>query len=263
MKKHTLLSTMLFASVGLVAQELKPCKQEEKFAYCDAAGQLRTLAQYTKAMPFQGNLAAAVRDDTWYFINKKGKEVINTRLNYYDDESTPPPVFEKGLLMVSYFHQIHGSVVEYYNRAGKIVKPSVEDFEAILDTIPYTIFEANKAIAYGKTKLGTRYGEQGLDCSGFMRFVYSNYGLTLPFFSHEQALLGEEVDVAEAQKGDLIFFTPYNQVPRKVGHVGMVISEKGQPVQFLHASVSKGVTINNLSDVYYKQRFIAIRRIIF
>ncbi len=137
------------------------------------------------------------------------------------------------------------------------------DFEQLTsDTIPYTMFDAEKAIAYGKTKLGTKYGDQGLDCSGFMRFIFSNYGYTLPFFSHEQALLGEEVSVQEARKGDLIFFTPYQMTPRKVGHAAMIISEKGQPIRFIHAAVSKGVTINNLSDTYYQQRFMTIRRII-
>jgi cell wall-associated NlpC family hydrolase len=229
--------------------------------YCSAAGKPVIEAKYKKALPFEGELAPVVRDDNWYFINKKGQELIDTRSAYYDETSTPP-IFKKGLLLVNYFHPIHGNVAEYYNKKGHIVKP-VADFEQLTsDTIPYTMFDAEKAIAYGKTKLGTKYGDQGLDCSGFMRFIFSNYGYTLPFFSHEQALLGEEVSVQEARKGDLIFFTPYQMTPRKVGHAAMIISEKGQPIRFIHAAVSKGVTINNLSDTYYQQRFMTIRRII-
>lgn len=247
----------------IFAQKLTPCLKDTLWGYCDASGKNIITARYTKALPFDGKLAAVVKEGNWFFINKKGKELINT--NYYYDETdsaAAPPAFEKGLLAIQYYHPIHGAVMEYYNKSGKIVKP-VEGFENLAtDTIPYTIFEAGKAIAYGKTKLGTRYGQEGLDCSGFMRYIFSNYGYTLPFFSHEQALLGEEVSVSEARKGDLIFFMPYQTTPRKVGHVGMVISEKGQPIQFLHAAVSKGVTINNLSDTYYKQRFMTIRRIV-
>ncbi|SFC92020.1 WG containing repeat-containing protein [Flexibacter flexilis DSM 6793] len=250
-------------SVNTLAQKLMPCQSNGLWGYCDASGKNIIPTRYAKALPFDGKLAAVVKEGNWFFINKKGKELINT--NYYYDEtdsSAAVPVFEKGLFSVQYYHPIHGAVVEYYNKSGKIVKP-VDGFENMTtDTIPYTIFEADKAIAYGKTKLGTRYGQDGLDCSGFMRFVFSNYGFTLPFFSHEQALLGEEVSVSDARKGDLIFFMPYQTTPRKVGHVGMIISEKGQPIRFLHAAVSKGVTINNLSDAYYQQRFMTIRRVV-
>lgn len=61
----------------------------------------------------------------------------------------------------------------------------------------------------------------GVDCSGFVKYVYAKYGYTLPRCSWEQATVGKEVSFDELEPGDLIF---YNRGER-IGHVTMYIGD--------------------------------------
>src|SRR5215204_4565395 len=47
---------------------------------------------------------------------------------------------------------------------------------------------------------------EGFDCSGFVQWVYSRQGTTLPREVRDQWRQGEEVDRDEVQPGDLVFF---------------------------------------------------------
>jgi cell wall-associated NlpC family hydrolase len=60
--------------------------------------------------------------------------------------------------------------------------------------------------------------------------------------------------------GDLIFFKGSDISQKKVGHVGIVVSKKKEPIKFIHAG-SKGVAISQLNEPYFKSRFKIIRRI--
>lgn len=46
----------------------------------------------------------------------------------------------------------------------------------------------------------------GADCSGFVRYVYNKFGVSLPRTAHEQALVGQKIAAKDAQPGDLIFY---------------------------------------------------------
>ena len=107
---------------------------------------------------------------------------------------------------------------------------------------------------------GTKYtlggcAPSGFDCSGYVKYVYAKFGISLPRTSVEQSKSGKRVGLNHVKKGDLLFFRGNNVKDRKIGHVGIVISEKGQPVSFIHASTSRGVVISKLSSKYYKDRF--------
>jgi cell wall-associated NlpC family hydrolase len=91
--------------------------------------------------------------------------------------------------------------------------------------------------------------------------VFAKYGIRLPHTSAGQALIGLEVNSKNIQKGDLIFFKGRSRRGRRIGHVGIVISERGQPVKFIHSSVSDGVREDWLSGDYYKKRFVKVMRI--
>ncbi|MDO9554244.1 C40 family peptidase [Rhodonellum sp.] len=106
---------------------------------------------------------------------------------------------------------------------------------------------------------------EGFDCSGFLYFVFNKFGIAIPAGSANQYLLGEPVDEAEMQKGDLIFFVGYEDA-EDVGHSGIVISEKGEEIKFIHSSSGgdgRGVTINRLDEPHYRNRFLGLRRILF
>jgi len=59
----------------------------------------------------------------------------------------------------------------------------------------------------------------------------------------------------------LILFKGRNRRSKNIGHVGIVISEKGEPVKFIHSSVSDGVRIDKLDAEYYKNRFVKTVRL--
>lgn len=106
---------------------------------------------------------------------------------------------------------------------------------------------------------------EGFDCSGFLYFVYDRFGIAIPAGSANQYLLGEPVGEADGHKGDLIFFVGYEEA-NDVGHSGIVISEIGEEIKFIHSSSGgdgRGVTTNSLDEPHYRDRFLGIRRILF
>ena len=114
--------------------------------------------------------------------------------------------------------------------------------------------------------IGTRYqyggkSKSGFDCSGFVNYVYSAFGVSLPRSSYEIANLGNSVDFKDLKAGDLVFFKGRSTSSTRVGHVGMVVEKTDGGFKMIHASVSKGVRIDNYSDAYYKTRFLFGKRL--
>jgi cell wall-associated NlpC family hydrolase len=97
--------------------------------------------------------------------------------------------------------------------------------------------------------------KSGVDCSGFTCAVYSSlYGYTLPRVSREQYRISRKLSIPELEEGDLVFFSMHG---RGVSHVGVYLGNN----KFIHASVSRGVMVNDLSETYYKVRYYGAGRI--
>jgi cell wall-associated NlpC family hydrolase len=96
---------------------------------------------------------------------------------------------------------------------------------------------------------------QGFDCSGFTLYVFKQLGVELARVSRDQAKLGTAVPKDELRRGDLIFFNTFGS---GVSHVGIYIGNN----QFIHSAYKEGVTIDNLSESYYKKRYITARRVL-
>lgn len=97
---------------------------------------------------------------------------------------------------------------------------------------------------------------QGVDCSGFTVAVYATlYGLAIPRVSREQYRVSQKLSTTELQEGDLVFFDTRGR--GYVSHVGIYLGNN----KFIHASVSKGVMVNDLFENYYMRRFIGGGRI--
>lgn len=118
--------------------------------------------------------------------------------------------------------------------------------------------------------LGTRYrlgaaGPKQFDCSGFVGYVFRNFGFDLHRDSRSQFLQGEKVDKNDLKPGDLLFFSSRSSGKGRVGHVAMVtdVNEDGS-CRFIHASSSKrGVVYQNFPDNgYYSKHYIGAKRII-
>jgi lipoprotein Spr len=76
---------------------------------------------------------------------------------------------------------------------------------------------------------------------------------------------GRTIKIDSARKGDVIVFTGTKPKNRKPGHVGIIVSEQGADLKFIHSSSGKkanGIIITDYStSSYYKSRFIKIVRI--
>lgn len=95
----------------------------------------------------------------------------------------------------------------------------------------------------------------GFDCSGFVQYVYKQFGYSLNRIACDQALNGVAADINNLQPGDVLcFYSGSNYI----GHVGIYIGDN----KFVHASTSTtGVITSELSGYYYNRGFIA-RRIV-
>jgi len=72
-----------------------------------------------------------------------------------------------------------------------------------------TSYSLAAVLAKAKTYAGTPYvyggsTPAGFDCSGFVMFVYAQFGVSLPHSSSAQGHIGQTVSLADAQPGDVI-----------------------------------------------------------
>ena len=96
----------------------------------------------------------------------------------------------------------------------------------------------------------------GFDCSGFVQYVYRQYGLPLPREVRDQFREGTTIDPAQLEPGDLVFFTT---VAPGASHVGIAIGGD----QFVHAPSERGVVrVEQLSMSYWRTRFVGARRVL-
>jgi cell wall-associated NlpC family hydrolase len=138
----------------------------------------------------------------------------------------------------------------------------------IPDTGSSRIVEINRLLKFADQHLGTPYryggkGPAGFDCSGFVRYCFSQtQGLTLSpsatyYYNH-----GVKVHPTSARPGDIICFTGSNSRNRNIGHVGIITEVTPTDIYFIHASVSKGIRYESMNSAYYKARFLQIRRVL-
>lgn len=98
-------------------------------------------------------------------------------------------------------------------------------------------------------------GKMGLDCSGFVYCVFRDYDDTrLPLSVQSLYRLDLRVDYDDLSYGDLMFFRIDD---RRVSHVGIYLGNG----RFAHASETRGVVIDDISDEYFATRYAGARRV--
>ena len=122
-------------------------------------------------------------------------------------------------------------------------------------------------VAYALTLMGTPYkyggtSNSGFDCSGFTSHVYQEFDVPVTRSSTTQSEDGVSVARDEARPGDLVIFTGTNPQVREPGHVGIVISEPGDTISFVHSSSNGGVKISQVEGTGYDVRFLDVRRVL-
>jgi len=175
---------------------------------------------------------------------------------------------------------LHASIFGYVDEAGAYhftnIKPANRHYQIIVET-KEPVRASGQGVSrswrndeerYGlinqaKTLLGVPYklgGESlaGIDCSAFVKKMFSSVDVTLPRTAREQYDVGRRISRGELTTGDLVFFRTkkYEQHPT---HVGIYMGNG----QFIHASAlhKGGVRIDSLSADFYNARFIGGSRI--
>jgi cell wall-associated NlpC family hydrolase len=117
--------------------------------------------------------------------------------------------------------------------------------------------EQTSIVRYARRFLGVPYAwggtspSSGFDCSGFTRFVFAHFGVSLPHYTFAQFDRGRSVSLGALRPGDLVFFDG-------VGHVGLYIGSD----RFIHAPHSgTSVSVASLSG-WYSRSFDGARRLI-
>jgi cell wall-associated NlpC family hydrolase len=113
-----------------------------------------------------------------------------------------------------------------------------------------------RVVDYAKRFRGVRYvyggtsPRSGFDCSGFVRFVFAHFGVSLAHSSYAQFADGRRVSRSSLRPGDLLFFDG-------LGHVGIYIGGG----RFIHAPhTGTRVRIEQLAG-WYGSRFDGARRL--
>ena len=91
----------------------------------------------------------------------------------------------------------------------------------------------------------------GFDCSGLVRYVYAQVGVSLPHNAAKQYRYGSPVSRDRLEPGDVVFFD-------RLRHSGIYIGGG----RFIHArQTGKRVSIASLDDGWYVENWIGARRL--
>jgi cell wall-associated NlpC family hydrolase len=116
--------------------------------------------------------------------------------------------------------------------------------------------ERTSVVRFARRFLGVPYvyggsTPTGFDCSGFTRYVFAHFGISLPHYTYAQFDLGRWVSRWALRPGDLVFFNG-------VGHVGLYIGHN----HFIHAPhTGTSVSVASLSGSYGGS-FVGARRVL-
>lgn len=169
-----------------------------------------------------------------------------------------------------------GFVFSQYVREGTYTAPSAaESVSAAQQSAPaqsqtataapaqqkvFTPVTGDEVAALALSYVGTQYiwgGDtpDGFDCSGFVGFIYSQFGMSLNRTAASMATNGVSVPASDMKPGDILCFYTTSS---SIGHVGIYIGND----QFVHASNHiTGVIVTNLST-YRNLYGFEVRRII-
>lgn len=134
------------------------------------------------------------------------------------------------------------------------IKPAdIPDNESV-ETVETALIRKRRdeIVDFAKKQIGVPYvwagtDPSGFDCSGFTTYVMKEFKKDLPRRAEDQYKSSKKIKQSKAQKGDLVFFNNGSGV----SHVGLLISEKGEPLVMIHASSSKGIMITQIETSEY------------
>ena len=152
------------------------------------------------------------------------------------------------------------SIAKAPSRAGSslpALKNKIVPYNALILEKPLV----KSLIATATQYIGTPYAYGGttpkaFDCSGYLQYVFARHGISIPRLADDQYRLGVKTKSSkQLVPGDLVFF---NTSGAGVTHCGIYLGDG----KFIHASSSKGVRIDELSNSYWKPRYYGGKHIV-
>ncbi|CAM3685191.1 peptidoglycan endopeptidase LytE [Aeromicrobium ponti] len=118
-----------------------------------------------------------------------------------------------------------------------------------------TASQVDELIAEAKKYMSVPYvwagsTPSGFDCSGYLNYVYSNVGISIP--RTVASIWSATRSVSTPRAGDLVFFETYKAGP---SHAGIYLGNN----KFIHAGSSRGVEISDMNNSYWKPRYLGAR----
>jgi len=141
-----------------------------------------------------------------------------------------------------------------------IAKNSDEDQDALQVTeVSRGTSRTEAIIGYAKSFIGVpyRYGGQspkGFDCSGYVQYVFGNFGIDLPRTADEQFSWGRSINDQAAKPGDIVAF----RTGKVITHTGIYLGGG----RFISSTSSHGVMISSVDGPYWADHFFGYSRII-
>ena len=136
------------------------------------------------------------------------------------------------------------------------------EYVKIIDSTLTETCDGSSIVEYAKSYLGTPYAyggntSSGFDCSGFVQYVRSNFGVVMPRSSTEQYSIGVRVEKSELMPGDLVYFK-YSTSSYGLSHVGIYVGDG----HFIHSPVpGQAVQIDPLNSGYFSHYYYGATRV--
>ena len=143
-----------------------------------------------------------------------------------------------------------------FNLSNESIKLSVDSSRQI----------RNEIIKFSANFLGTKYkiagqDPRGFDCSGFVSYIFENFGIPLYTSASYMYKQGKSIEMKDAREGDIIYFN--STTSKQIGHVGIITSKNGEPIRFIHSSSSKEYCVKyDMLEPNYIKRYFGVKRIV-
>lgn len=132
---------------------------------------------------------------------------------------------------------------------GPAYKPTPETRELRRQVVLEALGQIGRPYRYGGTT------PDGFDCSGLVQYVFRQAGMKLPRSARDQHEAGDEIDLDDAEPGDLLFYS----FGSGIDHVAIYLGD-GEAV---HApSTGKRVIVAPVAQAWWQDRFVDAVRVI-
>lgn len=128
----------------------------------------------------------------------------------------------------------------------------VKTYEHISDIRNEVVLSAVNML--GKPYKNGAKGPDSFDCSGLAYYAYKKSGVSLPVSTDKLIGIGYEIPRSAVLPGDLVFFKI-----KKDLHAGIMLNSR----EFVHASKSRGVAVDDVDASYWKKSLIGYRSVLY